>query len=94
MPDALAANAQIGGRITDAAGIGIAKVTVRLVSMDGMTRISTVTNPFGYFNFPAVLTGATYTLTPIRKTYTFSPTSIVRNHTGDATDVNFIGQPD
>lgn len=94
LPDALASNAQIGGRITDAAGIGIGKVYVQLASMDGMTHLLALTNPFGYYNFPAVLTGTTYTITPIRKAYTFSPTSIVRNHTGDATDVNFIGQQD
>jgi 6-phosphogluconolactonase (cycloisomerase 2 family) len=94
LPDALAVNAQIGGRITDAAGIGIGKVFVQLTSMDGMTRLSAVTSPFGYYNFSQVITGTTYTITPFRKGYTFSPTSIVRNHTGDATDLNFIGQPD
>jgi 6-phosphogluconolactonase (cycloisomerase 2 family) len=94
LPDAFVANAQIGGRITDATGNGIGKVTVQLVSMDGMTRLSALTNPFGYYNFPSVLTGTTYTITPIRKAYTFTPPSIVRTHTGDATDVNFVGQPD
>ena len=91
--DAVAANAQIGGRITDASGLGIGNVRVRLTSMDGMTTLNAITNPFGYFNFPQVMTGMTYTITPLRKGYTFSPTSIVRNHTGDATDLSFIGTP-
>ena len=94
LPDSLVVNAQISGRITNAAGLGIAKVYVQLTSMDASVRRLALTNAFGYYSFPSVQTGTTYTLTPTRRAYTFSPTSIVRNHTGDAVDLNFIGSPD
>lgn len=89
LPDSVAVNAQIGGRITDASGSGVGKVVVKLTSMDGMTNLTAITNPFGYYNFPAVLTGSTYTLTPMYKIYTFTPPSITFSHTGDATNQNF-----
>jgi 6-phosphogluconolactonase len=92
LPDTIVANAQIGGRITDAGGQGIGKVTVELSG--GKTTLTALTNPFGYYNFPAVLTGTTYTLTPRRKGYSFTPPSIMVNHTGDVTDRNFTGARD
>lgn len=88
-PDAVAVNAQIGGRITDASGNGVGRVVVQLTSMDGMTNLTAMTNPFGYYNFPAVLTGSTYTLTPMRKGTSFTPPSITFSHSGDATNQNF-----
>jgi len=92
LPDATAVNAQIGGRITDAGGNGVGNVIVRLTSMDGMTNLFAITSPFGYYNFPTVLTGTTYTLTPSRKGYSFTPPSLTFTHTGDATNQNFVGQ--
>jgi 6-phosphogluconolactonase len=86
------ASAQVGGRITNEAGVGLAKVIVRLTSMDGMTTLSAITSPFGYYNFTAVPTGATYTVTPFRKGYSFTPPSITFSHVGDATDQNFVAQ--
>lgn len=92
LPDAVAVNAQIGGRITDAGGNGVGNVVVQLTSMDGMTNLTAITSPFGYYNFPSVTTGATYTLTPSRKAYSFTPTSITFTHTGDVTSQNFTAQ--
>ncbi len=93
LPDAVAVNAQIGGRVTDAKGNGVGRVSVQLTSMDGMTTQTAITSPFGYYNFPAVLTGSTYTLTPSRKATSFTPTSITFSHTGDVTDQNFTAAP-
>jgi hypothetical protein len=87
LPDAMAAPAQIGGRVTDSSGQGIGKVLIYLTG--GKTTVYTRTNPFGYYNFPAVLTGSSYTLTPVGKGMTFTPPSIVFDHTGDVTDRNF-----
>ncbi len=89
-PDAIVANAQIGGRITDASGSGIGNVVVSLTS--GMTSMIAVTNPFGYYSFPSIQTGSTYTITPSRKGYAFTPPSITFNHTGDVTNQDFTGQ--
>ena len=92
LPDAVAVNAQIGGRITDAGGNGVGGVIVRLTG--GSEELTAITNPFGYYNFPAVLTGATLTLTPSRKGYSFTPPTITFSHTGDVTNQNFVGAQD
>lgn len=89
LPDLAASNAMISGRITKADGTGAGKVVVHLSSMDGAVDLIALTNPFGYYSFPSVLTGATYTLTPSAKIFTFKPVSITLNHTGDITDQNF-----
>ena len=90
LPDAVVSNAAIGGRITDVNGNGVPKVIVRLTSMDGMTPLQALTNGFGYYSFSGISTGATYTLTPIRKGYNFTPPSITFVHTNDATNQNFM----
>ena len=92
LPDAVAVNAQVGGRITDSSGNGVGKVVIQLDSMSGGTRLQAITNPFGYYNFPEVLTGSTYTLTPSGKGYSFTPPSITFSHTGDVTEQNFTAQ--
>ena len=89
LPDVTAVNAQIGGRITDKAGNGVGNVVIHLTG--GTASLIAITNPFGYYNFPAVLTGSSYTLTPSRKAYTFAPPSITFDHTGDVSDQNFTG---
>jgi 6-phosphogluconolactonase len=89
LADVVVSNAQIGGRVTDASGNGVDRVRVQLTSMDGSRNLFALTNPFGYYNFPSVETGMTYTLTPIKKGYNFTPPSIVFSHTGDATNQNF-----
>jgi 6-phosphogluconolactonase (cycloisomerase 2 family) len=94
LPDVVAVNAQIGGRVTDAGGNGVGKVIVQLTSMDGMTNLIARTNPFGYYNFPAVLTGSSYTLTPSRKVHNFTPPSITFKLTGDVTNQDFTAEQD
>ena len=88
--DAAAVNAQVGGRVTDVNGRGVGRVSVQLSDAGGTTILSVLTSPFGYYNFPAVLTGSTYTLTPTRKGTTFTPPSITFSHTGDVTNQNFV----
>jgi 6-phosphogluconolactonase len=86
--------ASIAGRIATAGGVGVSNAVVRLVSMDGTTTLVARTSPFGYYSFPSVQTGRTYTLTPSRKGYVFSPTSIVHDHTADVGDLDFTGSRD
>ncbi len=92
LPDPMASNARIGGLIADANGGGLGRVFVQLTSMDGMTNDLVITNPFGFYNFPSVATGTTYTLIPVGKGYSFTPPSITFNHIGDATSQNFTGE--
>lgn len=89
LSDVVAVNAQIGGRITDKGGNGVGKVVVQLTG--GPATLISITNPFGYYNFPAVLTGSSYTLTPSGKGYSFTPPSITFDHTGDVSDRDFTG---
>jgi 6-phosphogluconolactonase len=89
LPDFVATNAVVAGRITDASGNGVGKVIVQLTG--GKTTRISITSPFGYYSFPEVLTGTTYTLTPSRKIYSFTPPSITFSHVGDATNLDFVG---
>jgi hypothetical protein len=88
------ASASIAGRIATGGGVGVSNAVIRLVSMDGTTTLVARTSPFGYYSFPSVQTGRTYTLTPARKGFVFSPTSIVHNHTADVGDLDFTGSRD
>ena len=90
LPRPNSAIAVVAGRITDAGGNGVGKVTVRLTG--GAEELTTISSPFGYYTFGAVPTGSTYTLTPSRKGYSFTPPSITFSHTGDATEQNFTAQ--
>lgn len=88
-----AANAVISGRIVDLEGNGIANVVVTLTdSQDVSSSLLSITNPFGYHNYFSVRTGRTYTITPSKKGYTFTPPSITFTHSADVTNVNFTGQ--
>jgi hypothetical protein len=80
----------MGGRIVDAAGRGIKGVTVSLT--DGISRNQrAITNAFGMYEFQNIPTGATYTLTPFHRRYTFTPPNRVVNHTGAVSNLNFTG---
>ncbi len=84
----IASNGVIAGRIANAAGRGIPRIYVTLVGTS--TSRIVLTNIFGYYSFETVGFGESYTITPRpRKGTTFTPTSIVRNHTAAATNVDF-----
>lgn len=87
---ATAAPADIGGRIANASGQGVGRVTVSLVSSDGLIRRMAITNGFGYYRFGNVPTGQSYTITPTTKGYHFSPASLLYNHQDEATGINFV----
>jgi len=88
-----AVSGSISGRITTAGGRGIPRVYVVLTGANpSETRIA-ITSGFGYYHFEEVAFGQSYAVTPQpRRGYTFSPLSIVRNHTSDAAVVDFTGQ--
>ncbi|MBE7473180.1 MAG: carboxypeptidase regulatory-like domain-containing protein [Anaerolineales bacterium] len=75
----------ISGRVTDNAGSSIAGVAI---SADGS--ISTTSNGNGDYTFSG-LAGGTYTLTPSKNGYTFSPASRTISVPPDATGKNFNG---
>ena len=73
----LAAPANVGGRVSNSAGNGISRVMVRISGGELSEPLTTITNPFGYFNFE-VPSGQTYFVTVSSKSYTFSnPTQAI-----------------
>jgi trimeric autotransporter adhesin len=61
----------LSGRVTTASGRGGWGVIVALTDDQNVTRY-TMTNPFGYYRFPNVLTFKTYTLQVMHKKFTFT----------------------
>lgn len=85
-----ASNGDLGGRIVTPGGRGVPRIYVVLSGGTLPSPILTLTNTFGYFNFPGMSLAQTYTVTPQpRKGLTFTPPNVVRNHTAAASDVNF-----
>lgn len=84
-----AAFARLGGRITNAAGVQIAGMTVYLRTPDART-IKATTNAKGFYVF-YVPVGETYVITPAQsERYDFSPSNKVISHLEEKTDVDFI----
>lgn len=85
-----ASNGPIAGRIVRPDGRGVGRVYVLLTGGGLVTPRVALTNVFGYYRFDTVGFGQSYTITPQpRKGTTFTPTSLIRNHTADAFDQNF-----
>lgn len=86
----VAANVSITGRVTNSAGLGVFNAWVSITDQGGNTRIA-ITNPFGYYGFYSVPSGATYTMGVTSKRYTFASRSVQVN--GNLTGVNFVAVP-
>ena len=87
-----AAAANIGGRIANASGRGLANVRVVLSGGNlGEPRYA-FTNPFGYYRFEDVTAGQTYVLGVMAKRYRFTNPVRVLNLGEDLADVDFIAQ--
>ena len=84
-----AAPASIGGRITDAFGNGIGRVSLQITNQSGSFTATTSSNSFGYFEFENVPTGFTYIITPRSKLYSFSPERMVYSHLDQVTSLSF-----
>ncbi len=84
---------KITGRILDADKIGLANVTLVLISPTGMVLTSTTDNEGNYsFTVAAPSPSKTYRIIPSKDGYTFAP--IDKAFAGlldDQTDINFIG---
>lgn len=90
-PSAPAANVTISGRVVNQNGTGVRNAIVTLTDVGPSTRRSVMTNPFGYYSFENVLTGSTYTVSVLSKTFTFTSQNITP--TGDLTNVDFTALP-
>jgi hypothetical protein len=82
-----AASAQVGGRVMQANGRGVANARVKLTDQNGNMRTAR-TNPFGYYQFTGVEVGQTYVIAGEHKQYKFDPQVITVN--GSLSEVNLI----
>ena len=79
-----AAPVDVTGRVfSQETGMAVYNARVEMVDSSGQTRVA-ITNPFGYFRFTEVPSGATYTFTVSAKAY--QTQSIVRSITDEITD--------
>jgi glucose/arabinose dehydrogenase len=82
---------EVIGRITRSSdGAGISGAVVR---MTGTQNRKTITDANGNYRFEDVLTAGTYTLTPSRANFSFSPTERLLSQLGNTTDAPFTGIP-
>ncbi len=76
------------GRVRGAGGKGANGVIVELTDGAGNVR-SAITNPFGYYQFPGVMTWENYTVSVRSKRYTFTTSSQSLLFPENSADVNF-----
>lgn len=82
----------VGGRVIDAKGNGIQKVSVKLTGGQLTAPLYAVTNPFGFYKFE-VPVWQTYFLTVSAKNYVFSNPTRVITVNDEVTDVIFVADP-
>ncbi|MEP6945568.1 MAG: Calx-beta domain-containing protein [Acidobacteriota bacterium] len=82
-----AAGVTATGRVTTKSGMGIGNALITLTGPNGESR-TTVSNPFGYYEFADISAGESYVISVLSKAHTFAPSSrlITPN---DALEVNF-----
>lgn len=86
-----AAYVPVGGRVTDASGLGIKGVTVTLLDTSSNITYTATTNGRGRYVFDSVRIGEFYVVTPSRRGFVFNPRTEAFSLTGERTDVNFTG---
>jgi hypothetical protein len=84
-----AADVNVSGRVTTAAGQGIRGVTVVMTDSEGIRRTA-VTSSFGFYTFSEIETGKTYIINASSRRYRFA--SRILNVNDSLSDVDLIGQ--
>lgn len=84
-----AASANVSGRVSNAAGQGLANARVTVTNETG-ERLTATTNAFGYYSFENLVVGQTYVFNVASKRYTFSNSTQVIFLGDDLSDLNFI----
>lgn len=87
-----AASVIVQGRIVTANGRGIFKAVVTMTDNEGNTR-TMLTNPFGYYRFTNVQSGATYVFGVSHKIYQFAVPFQSLTLVGDEENLNFVSAP-
>lgn len=91
--DEFIANVVVSGRVLTADGQGIKNVNVSLVDGGTGARLAAVTGPFGYYSFPSVPTGVSYTLAVTSKRFTFTPNFHTFTPYTDRLNEDFVADP-
>ena len=85
-----AASSSVSGRVVDSDGRGIGGAQVLMQNSAGDVQRA-ITNPFGYYTFPAVPSGHTYLVNVLHKRFVFEPRTVAVNT--DLTDFDFVAEP-
>ncbi len=88
-PSGPAVAVSVSGRVTSSTGQSVAWARVFMNDGQGNIRVA-LTNPFGYYRFLNVNSGATYTMGVSSKEFTFASRQVTVND--NLTDVNFTAQ--
>ena len=86
-----AAAVTLSGRVVTAEGYGVPFAQIVVRNQMGEA-VSTITNPFGFYNFDNLQAGETYFIEAVSKRYVFTPPVQVRSVQDDVTGVDFMAQ--
>ena len=89
----VAANVSLGGRILTANGSGIRNVLVTVSGGDLPFPITAQTGSFGFYNFPALHSGQTYTVTVTTKRYTLAEPTRMVTLNSNVSNFDFVAEP-
>jgi hypothetical protein len=87
-----AAHVSLGGRVSNANGMGISKAYVSLTDQDGQVR-SAITSPFGYFRFDDVEIGQTYIVSVRHKLFQFENSTQTLHVVDEVANLQFVALP-
>jgi hypothetical protein len=88
-PSGPAAGVSISGRVTSPSGQAVGNARVSMADTGTGSRTSTLTSPFGYYQFDNVPAGGSYTIAVFSRFYTFTPRTVLV--TDNLTGVDFVG---
>jgi len=89
-PIAVSPFASVEGTVSTARGVGIVRALIIITNQTTNLSYQTWTEPFGYFRFPAVSTGASYVITVRHPHFVFEPNVLVLFISQDRSNVNFL----
>ena len=87
-----AAGVGVSGQVRNAGGMGISGALVTITAKDGSVR-QTRSNNFGYYRFENVLSGQSYIISVVAKSYVFAKPTVVISVFDEFTNVDFISEP-
>ncbi|MBK8813341.1 MAG: carboxypeptidase regulatory-like domain-containing protein [Acidobacteria bacterium] len=88
-PSGPAVAVSVSGRVTSSTGQSVSMARVTMTDGNGVTRTA-LTNPFGYYRFLNVNSGASYTMGARSKEYTFTSRAVQVND--NVTNADFVAQ--